>query len=387
MSPYVTHGIERPPRLGYGIFGNFHHTFSSPVHMSQPEESMIVDMYLPSLCYTYATIQPEQQQKRRIRFPSVREQERMTDTRHPIAHSQYQQWIQSWRARALQIFLVCIILGGGFWYVAVSRTATPSWWQPGTHELPWQWELNHELMLSSADDAGTKSRTFTGAAAIHPTVYDIDGFNNSASDVARIHASGAKAICYVEVGATENYRPDFSSFPQSVLGKEVQRYPDERYLNIHIPAVLDLIKARILMCHTKGFDAVEPDIDDSYIADTGFSISETNEVQYLSKLSDYTHSLGMAWGLKNGGDGGTPSQFIADMLSHIDFAVIEEPYFLHTISSFSPTLSTAGKALFVAEYTNDTSDAASFCPQALADHANAALFDVDLDGQTRVACQ
>lgn len=314
------------------------------------------------------------------------------DIRNPMAQTRCRRWIQSWQARALQIFLASLLLGAGFWYVATgshasAASSSSSWWHPGTTALPWQWELNHELVLSNANDAGTNSKTYTGSAALHPTVYDVDGFDNSASDVASIHAPGAHAICYIEVGALENYRPDASSFPQSVIGKVMPNYSDENYLDINSSTVLSLIEARILMCHTKGFDAIEPDIDDSYTDDTGFSISETNEVQYLSTLSNYAHSLGMAWGLKNGGDGGTPSQFLADMQPSIDFAVVEEPYFLNTISYFYPALFNAGKALFVAEYTSDTADAGSFCPQALVDHTNAALFDVDLDGQTRVACQ
>ena len=58
-----------------------------------------------------------------------------------------------------------------------------------------------------------------------------------------------------------------------------------------------------------------------------------------------------------------------------------------TSGYFHPALYNAGKAMFVAEYTNDTSSASSFCPQALADHTNAALFDVALDGKTRTPCQ
>lgn len=75
------------------------------------------------------------------------------------------------------------------------------------------------------------------------------------------------------------------------------------------------------------------------------------------------------------------------ILPHVDFAVVEEPYFLETIADFEPLFDQAGKAMFVAEYTNDTSSASSFCPQALSDHTNAALFDVALDGKVRDPCQ
>jgi len=150
--------------------------------------------------------------------------------------------------------------------------------------------------------------------------------------------------------------------------------------------VLTVIEARIAMCAQKGFDGIEPDIDDSYTDDTGFTISESSNVAYLVTLSTYAHSLGLAWGLKNGGDGGMPTQFVSDMLAHVDFAVVEEPFFLGTIGYFKPALYNAGKAMFVAEYTNDTSSASSFCPQALTDHTNAALFDVALDAKVRTPC-
>lgn len=261
------------------------------------------------------------------------------------------------------------------------------WWHPDASVLPWQWELAHEISTSSASDMGTGDTTPSGAAALPPAVYDIDGFDNTAADVAALHALGKKVIAYIEVGAAESYRPDYAQFPAADLGQTVSGYPNEKYLNIDDPAVATVIRARIAMCAQKGFDAIEPDIDDSYKDTTGFPITEADEIAYLTKLSDYAHSLGLAWGLKNGGDGGDPATFVPGVLPHVDFAVVEEPYYLKTINNFEPLFDQAGKAMFVAEYTNDTMSASSFCPQALSDHTNAALFDVALDGKVRNPCQ
>jgi hypothetical protein len=264
--------------------------------------------------------------------------------------------------------------------------AAPGVWQPGTGSLPWQWELDHTLDTTNAADMGTGDLTYTGANAAAPLVYDIDGFDNDATQVSALHGLGKKVICYIEVGAAENYRPDYAQFPTSALGKAIDGYPQEKYLDIGNATVLTVIEARVAMCSQKGFDGIEPDIDDSYTDDTGFTITESDNVTYLVTLSEYAHSLGIAWGLKNGGDGGMPTEFVGDMLAHIDFAVVEEPFFLMTIGYFYPTLYSAGKAMFVAEYTNDTSSASTFCPQALSDHTNAALFDVALDAKTRTPC-
>jgi hypothetical protein len=176
-------------------------------------------------------------------------------------------------------------------------------------------------------------------------------------------------------------------FPAATLGSTVGGYPNEKYLDIRDATVVSVIKARVAMCAQKGFDGIEPDIDDSYTDSTGFPITEADNVAYLTTLSDYAHSMGVAWGLKNGGDGGNPAQFVPDMVPHIDFAVVEEPFFLNTIGSFYPTLYNAGKAFFVAEYTNDTMSASTFCPAAITDHTNAALFDVSLNASVRTPCQ
>lgn len=44
--------------------------------------------------------------------------------------------------------------------------------------------------------------------------YDLDGFDTSKATVDRIHANGGKAICYINVGSWENWRPDKGRFPK-----------------------------------------------------------------------------------------------------------------------------------------------------------------------------
>ena len=61
-------------------------------------------------------------------------------------------------------------------------------------------------------------------------VYDIDGENSTAADVAAIHAAGAIAVCYVDVGTLEKGRSDYSQFPSSVVGPVVPGWPGENWL-------------------------------------------------------------------------------------------------------------------------------------------------------------
>lgn len=272
--------------------------------------------------------------------------------------------------------------------MAKSFAATPSaatgWWQPTAGNIPWQWELNHEINLNSAADMGTNSKTYAGVSAPNPIVYDIDGFNNTTADVTALHSLGKKAICYVEVGAAENYRPDYSQFPASALGNAVLGYPYEKYVNINDSTVVSVIKNRINMCHQKGFDGVEPDIDDSYGFNTGFNLTLQDEVDYLTNLSNYAHSLGMAWGLKNGADSGSPVAFLSAMVPHVDFVVAEGPFDQNTSQYFYPLFNNANKAFFDAEYSSAPN---SYCPISIADNMNAVLFSTSLDGSQRITCQ
>ena len=63
-------------------------------------------------------------------------------------------------------------------------------------------------------------------------MYDIDLFQNDASVVAKLHAAGRKAVCYVSVGTFEPFRPDVAKFPASVKGKALGDFPDETWLDI-----------------------------------------------------------------------------------------------------------------------------------------------------------
>ncbi len=221
---------------------------------------------------------------------------------------------------------------------------------------------------------GTGVRTASGTPAPNPTVYDIDGFSNSAATVAALHARGYKVICYIEVGAAEDYRPDYGQFPAAALGSGLSGYRSERYLNITDPQVAATIKARIAMCAQKGFDAVEPDIDDSYTNQTGFTITEADNIAYNRNLAAYTHSLGLAWGQKNGDN---DAQFSQALEPTTDFALDESCYEFETCTDAVGPYLNAHKAVFEVEYKLPTS---KFCPRANGQNLNSEKQAVKLDG-------
>ena len=255
-----------------------------------------------------------------------------------------------------------------------------SWWTPPLGNVPWQWELAHPLDLTNASDMGTGVTTYLGAPAPDPVVYDIDGFDNTAATVSALHAAGDHVVCYIEVGAAENYRPDYSLFPASTLGSTMPGYPNERYLDIRSAAVVSIIEARIVQqCSAKGFDAVETDTDESYTSSTGFPLTRAIEEQYMTTLANFMHSVGLGWWIKNPDD--TGDSYAADMEPLADAVLTEQCNEYNSCSLLSTYQ--GHKAVFNAEYSLAPS---VFCPTDNAAGFNGAEFDVALDG-VRAPCR
>ncbi|MGW2863795.1 endo alpha-1,4 polygalactosaminidase [Streptomyces sp. SDr-06] len=225
-----------------------------------------------------------------------------------------------------------------------SRSAPPSpsgsapakVWQPkpGT---AWQWQLNGRV------DNGPDV-----------PVYDIDGFENTAADVAKLHGQGRKAICYINAGAWENFRPDKDAFPGAVQG-ENNGWQGERWLDIRrIDVLRPLMERRFDMCKEKGFDAVEPDLMDGYLNKTGFPLKAADQLAYNRMLSGLAHARGLAVGLKN------DLQQIPDLVGSFDFAVNEQCAQYDECALLTPFVK-ADKAVFHVEYELPTKD---FCAES-----------------------
>lgn len=260
--------------------------------------------------------------------------------------------------------------------VATTTTTTGggTWWHPPTGELPWQWEIDHPLVLTSANDMGTGAVLPSGVPAPDPVVYDIDGFDNPASTVAALHTKGFKTICYIEVGAAENYRSDYSRFPAATLGNVMPGYSKERYVDIRSSSVVAIVEDRITMCASKGFDAIEPDIDESYQARTGFPLTQAIEENYLRVLTGFAHSKGLAMLGKNLDD--TGDSYATDMVSVVDGVLSEQCNQYNTCGALTGYV-TAGKPVLNAEYQTATT---VFCPADNTRGFNGAKFKVSLNG-------
>ena len=66
-------------------------------------------------------------------------------------------------------------------------------------------------------------------------------------------------------GTYEVWRPDVSSLPASVLGKNLSDWAGERWWDIRSSEVRSLMQSRLDLCKSKGFDAADPDNVNAYL--------------------------------------------------------------------------------------------------------------------------
>lgn len=233
-------------------------------------------------------------------------------------------------------------------------------WHPKPTTAAWQWQLQGKIDTS-----------------VDARVYEVDGFEVAAKTVARLHRQGRKAICYLDVGSWENYRPDAGRFPKSTLGRAYEGYPDERWLDIRrIDLLAPVLRQRFDLCRRKGFDAVEPDNIAGFENDTGFPLAAADQLRFNRWVAREVHRRGMAVALKN-----DPGQ-VRQLVGRFDFAVVEECFAYDECGLFSPFVA-AGKAVFVAEYEEPL---ASICGEAERLRFSVIRKDYDLFAQPWEPC-
>ena len=216
-------------------------------------------------------------------------------------------------------------------------TSSDDIWIPPLN-TSWQWQLS-----------GTVDQSYD------VDMYDIDMFDNDVDVVASLHEKGRKVIGYFSAGSYENWRPDANEFPESVLGKPLEGWAGERWLDIRQLDILGpIMTARMDLCKGKGFDGIDPDNVDGYINDTGFPLTYQDQIVYNMFLANEAHARGLSIGLKNDLDQ------INDLLSYFDWALNEQCF---QYKEYDKLLSfiNDGKAVFQVEYYLKLR---KFCPLA-----------------------
>jgi len=207
-------------------------------------------------------------------------------------------------------------------------------------------------------------------------MYEID-MDVAASDVAELHSAGKKVVCYISAGSWENWRSDAKKFPKSIIGRNYDGWPGEKWLDIRKIQILSpIISARVDICKEKGFDAVEFDNVNGYTNSTGFRLTYQDQLNYNRFLANLAHSRGMSVALKN------DIEQIVDLTTYFDWTLNEECFEYQECDYLTPFV-TAGKAVFNIEY-NQTID--QFCADSNKRNFNSLRKNRDL-GIYREACR
>ena len=273
---------------------------------------------------------------------------------------------------------------------APSPCSGPSCWHPALNSR-WQYQLQGVTAYTSTGgiNVNISGVPFTGGAAVRPSVFDIDLYvdpaiagNSSTFNTAAvnaIHGNGGRAICYVSAGTFEPWRPDAAAYPDSIKGRAVSGFKDEKWLDIRQTSILfPILDARAAKCAQAGFDGVEWDNVDGFSNRTGFPLTAADQLFYDASLANVAHSHGLTVALKN------DVEQLADLGTYFDYAINEQCQQYNECGNYSVFFIGQGKAVFQVEYKLSLT---KFCPQANAANRNAIKKTFDLFDTPWTACR
>lgn len=226
-------------------------------------------------------------------------------------------------------------------------------------------------------NTNVSSKAVNGAL-VSPDVYDIDlyaaygatcpkyptGAVNTDA-VNAIHAAGKKAICYVDIGSIENYRPDyqdFVNFNNSCSGCLIGNKAfgaNEKWLNLNNDKgqrdwLIGEMTKRVAKCQQAGFDGVY--FDEGWIwqvKNSGWTVDGNTQLLYNTAMLNVAHSYNLATAINYD----LPQ--IPTLVPYEDFHIDEQCFQYNECSTLLPVVQ-ASKAVFQIEYKSNQS---TVCPK------------------------
>lgn len=206
--------------------------------------------------------------------------------------------------------------------------------------------------------------------SVDADVYDIDWQETTANDVASLEARGVHVICYVSAGTYEEFRPDINEYPEAVLGNTLADFSDERWLDIRARDDLrPIIAARLDVCVDKGFSSVEFDNVDGFTNDTGFDLTEQDQLAWLADLVDLARERDLSPGLKN------TLGLVPQLVDDFDWLLVEQCMDFDECDLVRP-FAAQDKAIFLVQYDTPIDEA---CADPINDVATMIVKTLDLD--------
>jgi len=208
-------------------------------------------------------------------------------------------------------------------------------------------------------------------------VYNLDLFDIDPAAISQLHERGIFVMCYFSAGSFEDWRIDAGQFPPGVLGKDMEGWPGEKWLDIRqIEILKPIMETRLNLTEQKGCDGVDPDNVNGFENNTGFPITYEDQLNFNIFLANAAHKRGLAIGLKN------DLTQIPDLLPYFDWVLNEECFSYNECQALLPFVR-AGKPVFVIEYETK---AEIFCPKSNELNFNSLQKNRELDA-FRIPCK
>jgi hypothetical protein len=190
--------------------------------------------------------------------------------------------------------------------------------------------------------------------SVEADVFYVDGDETPRATVDALHDKGAHVVCYMSGGSWENYRRDARRFPERVLGRRLEGWPNERWLDVRKTKVLlPIMERRLDRCAAKGFDAADFDNVDGYQNKSGFPLTGRDQLRYDRALARAAHARGLSASLKN--DVGQ----VGRLAGAFDMALNEQCLVYDECGRYKAFID-AGKAVFHIEYEGEWKGSCAF---------------------------
>jgi hypothetical protein len=222
---------------------------------------------------------------------------------------------------------------------------------------------------AAPDDAGGAKRdalppdlslqyqiTGTLDPSVDAELFVVDLFNTSAEQVADLHARGRLVMGYFSAGSLESFREDAARFPRAAVGEPLPPYPDESWLDHRRADVRALMVARLERARSRGLDGVFASTLGAYATDSGFPLTLTDELAYLTFLAEAAHTRDLRIGAS------ADLELVQPLAAKIDFVIATGCVARRACAELSPLLS-QGLPVFDLETGGEHS---SVCSQAAA---------------------
>jgi hypothetical protein len=229
--------------------------------------------------------------------------------------------------------------------------------QPLAQDMAWQYQLVGDV------DASIDAELF---------VIDLDETEEVLAD---LRAQNKVTVAYISAGTFEPWRTDTEQFPDAALGRPLDAYPNERWLDIRNQEVRALMAARLDRARNLGFAGVLPTSLTAHLNDTGFDLTAEDQRQYTEWFAQEARQRGLHVGMSS------DFERLDVLGQHFDWAVqfsCVERADCARLDGFAAQ----GKAVFDVEFEGEPADV---CARAAEYGVNAILKHQAFDAY-RVGC-